>query len=58
LNDKDQHALLRADNLRIVLGRGLILGQVDVRRLELHRPRLTLVRHIDGTLNSREFVLR
>ena len=51
LDDKDRRPLLRADSLRIVLGRGLVLGQVEVTRLELHRPRLTVVRHADGTLN-------
>ena len=51
LDDKDRRALLRADSLRVVLGRSLILGQVEVRRLELHRPRLTVVRYADGALN-------
>ena len=51
VDDKGRRALLRADGLRLALGRGLFLGQVEVTRLELVRPRIALVRHADGTLN-------
>ena len=51
LDDKDRRALLRAESIRLTLGRSLILGQVEITRLELHRPRLTVVRDANGALN-------
>ena len=51
IDDQKRLPLLYADGIRIVLGRSLFLGQVDVSRLELVRPRLVLVRRADGTLN-------
>jgi len=51
IDDQKRLPLLYADGIRIVLGRSLFLGQVDVSRLELVRPRLVIVRRADGTLN-------
>ena len=51
VDDKGGRALLHADSLRLALGRGLVLGEVEVTRLELVRPRIAIVRHADGTLN-------
>ena len=51
VDDKGRRALLHADSLRLALGRGIVFGRVEVTRLELVRPRITIVRHADGTLN-------
>ena len=51
MDDKGRRALLHADSLRLALGRGIYLGQVEVTRLEMVRPRIALVRRGDGTLN-------
>ncbi len=42
---------LQADVLRIVLDRRVWLGTVDITRLELVRPHLSVVRHRDGSTN-------
>ena len=42
---------LQADVLRLVLDRRVLLGTVDITRLELVRPRLSFVRHRDGSTN-------
>src|SRR5262245_14582916 len=43
---------LQADAIRIALNRRAVLGGVlELERLELDRPRVTIVRHRDGTLN-------
>jgi outer membrane protein assembly factor BamA/autotransporter translocation and assembly factor TamB len=43
--------VLEADRLGVVLGPGLLLGRITVTRISLDRPRLTLVRNADGTVN-------
>ena len=42
---------LEADRALIVFGREIYLGQPTITRISLSRPRLTLVRQIDGTMN-------
>jgi outer membrane protein assembly factor BamA len=46
-----QPPLVRADSARVVLSRQLFRGIFEVERLELVRPRMTIVRHPDGTTN-------
>ena len=41
----------RADAIRIGLNRRALPGAVEIDRLELERPHLTIVRHADGTTN-------
>src|SRR5689334_18630724 len=42
---------LEADLLRVTINRRALLGTVDVSTLEVVRPRLTFVSHVDGTTN-------
>jgi outer membrane protein assembly complex protein YaeT len=42
---------LEADRARVVLGPGIFLGRTTVTSVSLSRPRLTLVRYADGSLN-------
>src|SRR5690349_18582138 len=42
---------LQADALRIVLDRRIFFGVVELERLELERPRVTIVRHPGGATN-------
>ena len=46
-----QPPLVRADSARVVLSRRLFGGVLEVERLDLVRPRITIVRHPDGTTN-------
>jgi outer membrane protein assembly factor BamA/autotransporter translocation and assembly factor TamB len=41
----------RAESLRVALNRSVLWGTVRVERLALVRPRVTIVRHADGTTN-------
>ena len=47
----DDRAFFRADAIRIGLNRRALPGAVEIVRLELERPHLTIVRHADGTTN-------
>jgi outer membrane protein assembly complex protein YaeT len=42
---------LETDRALVVLGPGIYLGRLTVNRISLSRPRLTLVRYGDGTVN-------
>jgi outer membrane protein assembly factor BamA len=44
----------RADAIRIGLNRRALPGAFEIDRLEIDRPRLTIVRHADGTTNLPE----
>ena len=46
-----QPPLVRADSAGVVLSRRLFGGVLEVERLDLVRPRITIVRHPDGTTN-------
>jgi hypothetical protein len=46
-----QPALIRADSARVVLSRRLFRGVIEIENVELVRPRITIVRHADGTTN-------
>jgi outer membrane protein assembly complex protein YaeT len=46
-----QPPLLHADSAAVVLSRSLFRGAIEIERVELVRPRLTIVRHQDGTTN-------
>src|SRR5262245_16702904 len=43
--------LLEADRVEVVFGRGILLGRPAITRVSLSRPRVTLVRDRDGTVN-------
>jgi len=42
---------LQADRVVVVFGRGILRGRSDIVRISVSRPRVTLVRDRDGTLN-------
>jgi hypothetical protein len=46
-----QPTLLHADSAVIVLSRRLFRGTIEIEQVELVRPRITIVRHPDGTTN-------
>jgi len=46
-----QPPLARAHSAGVVLSRRLVRGVLEVERLDLVRPRITIVRHPDGTTN-------
>ena len=46
-----QPPLVRADSAGVVLSRRLFGGVLEVERLDLVRPRISIVRHPDGTTN-------
>jgi len=47
----DDRAFFQADAIRIGLNRRALPGAVEIVRIELERPHLTIVRHADGTTN-------
>jgi outer membrane protein assembly factor BamA len=46
-----EQPFLEADRAVVVLGTGIFRGRTTVTRISLTRPRLTLVRYADGTVN-------
>jgi uncharacterized protein involved in outer membrane biogenesis len=46
-----QPPLVRADSASVVVSRRLLRGILEIERLELVGPRITIVRHPDGTTN-------
>ena len=42
---------LEADRVAVVLGREIFRGRINVHRISVDRPRLTIVRFADGTVN-------
>ena len=46
-----ERGFLEADSVRIVLDRSALWGTIRLRRLDLARPRVAIVRHRDGTTN-------
>src|SRR5262249_54007111 len=42
---------LKADQLRVQIDRRVFLGTIDIKTIEIVRPRLAIVRHRDGTTN-------
>ena len=47
----DGRPFFRADAIRLVLNRRALPGAVEIHRLEIDSPQLTIVRHRDGTTN-------
>ncbi len=46
-----ERPFLRADSVRLVFSRRVLWGTIEIQRLELARPRVTIVRHANGTTN-------
>ena len=42
---------LRADSVRLIFSRSVLWGTIEIQRLELARPRVTIIRHANGTTN-------
>src|SRR5262245_63246696 len=51
LSAPGQRPFLQADGLSVRLDRRLYAGTVDIQKLDFQRPRVTLVRHQDGSTN-------
>ena len=51
LSTERERPFFRADSLRLVLSRSVLWGVLRVERLDLVRPHVTIVRHVDGTTN-------
>ena len=46
-----ERPFLRADSVRLAFSRRMLWGTIEIQRLELVRPRVTIVRHSNGTTN-------
>ena len=51
LATQGERPFLRADSVRLVFSRSVLWGTIEIQRLELARPRVTIVRHANGTTN-------
>jgi outer membrane protein insertion porin family len=51
ISARNERPFLEADAVRIVLDRRLFRGMFEPERVDLSRPRVTIVRHRDGTFN-------
>jgi hypothetical protein len=48
---QDERPFLRADSVRLIFSRSVLWGTIEIQRLVLARPRVTIVRHANGTTN-------
>ncbi len=51
LATQGERPFLEADSARLVFSRSVFWGTIQIQRLELARPRVTIVRHASGTTN-------